>query len=220
MFTKLILEAAEEVENERTPMKKKEEQDSNNNNYQDVEVVLKLPKQRKNNNNNNSRKKKSEAELYREFIASQTIVEKVSEYLFDLFDANLTEDFKKMQAFEKLAIKAFNPDIEEYTFKQEELHQEFCSLFEQLVGSFLKKEGYTYEEFYEEAKKSIDENNTKVHNNELIPNAFKKFQPSQKQMAEEIHGVILAVSNFQLWADEMREIRRNEMEQLLLDKKK
>ena len=220
MFTKLILEAAEEVENERTPMKKKEEKDSNNNNYQDVEVVLKLPKQRKNNNNNNSIKKKSEAELYREFIASQTIVEKVSEYLFDLFDANLTEDFKKMQAFEKLAIKAFNPDIEEYTFKQEELHQEFCSLFEQLVGSFLKKEGYTYEEFYEEAKKSIDENNTKVHNNELIPNAFKKFQPSQKQMAEEIHGVILAVSNFQLWADEMREIRRNEMEQLLFDKKK
>ena len=71
-----------------------------------------------------------------------------------------------------------------------------------------------------ETKKSIDENNTKVHNNELIPNAFKKFQPSQKQMAEEIHGVILAVSNFQLWADEMREIRRNEMEQLLLDKKK
>ena len=48
---------------------------------------------------------------------------------------------------------------------------------------------------------------------------LKKFQPSQKQMAEEIHGVILAVSNFQLWADEMREIRRNEMEQLLLDKK-
>ena len=89
MFTKLILEAAEEVENERTPMKKKEEKDSNNNNYQDVEVVLKLPKQRKNNNNNNSRKKKSEAELYREFIASQTIVEKVSEYLFDLFDLSL-----------------------------------------------------------------------------------------------------------------------------------
>ena len=84
----------------------------------------------------------------------------------------------------------------------------------------LKKEGYTYEEFYEEAKKSIDENNTKVHNNELIPNAFKNFQPSQKRMAEEIHGVILAVSIFQLWADEMREIRRNEMEQLLLDKKK
>ena len=40
MFTKLILEAAEEVENERTPMKKKEEKDSNNNNYQDVHYHL------------------------------------------------------------------------------------------------------------------------------------------------------------------------------------
>ena len=89
MFTKLILEASEEVERERTPLKatngvggvieKKEV---------DEDVQLQLPPKKKS--------AKDEAELYREFINSQTIIEKVSEYLFDLFDANLTDDFKKM----------------------------------------------------------------------------------------------------------------------------
>ena len=119
MFTKLILEASEEVEKERTPLKttngvggvieKKNE-----------EVQLQLPPKKKS--------VKDEAELYREFINSQTIIEKVSEYLFDLFDANLTEDFKKMQAFEVQAVQAFDPNVDEFTFEltSESLPEEDC----------------------------------------------------------------------------------------------
>ena len=162
MFTKLLLEACEEVERERTPMKGSSDSDTykteGNNTFKlppkkqyteeymeqdEVELVLPLKKQHK-------EKRKSEAELYREFVNNQTIIEKVSEYLFDLFDANLTTDFKRMEAFEKRAVQAFDPDVDEYTFEQEKLHQEFCKLFEELVASFLKKEGYTYEAFYEE----------------------------------------------------------------------
>ena len=169
----------------------------------DEDVQLQLPPKKKS--------AKDEAELYREFINSQTIIEKVSEYLFDLFDANLTDDFKKMQAFEVQAVQAFDPNVDEFTFEQEKLHKKFCELFEELVSEFLKKEGYTYEEFYEEAKKAIDENVNKVHNNELIPSAFRKFQPSEKEMALEIHNVVLCVSDFCTWANEMREIRRAEV---------
>ena len=202
MFTKLILEASEEVEKERTPLK------TTNGvggviEKKDEEVQLQLPPKKKS--------VKDEAELYREFINSQTIIEKVSEYLFDLFDANLTDDFKKMQAFEVQAVQAFDPNVDEFTFEQEKLHRKFCELFEELVSGFLKKEGYTYEEFYEEAKKTIDGNNNKVHNNELIPSAFRKFQPSEKEVAIEIHNVVLSVSDFYTWATEMREIRRAEV---------
>lgn len=262
MFTRLILEASEEAEKERTPMKSEKKveathrhncvtsedgnkgENKNTSGYEEEDTIdLPLKKQHGKEENkfrsdeddvditsnriNEGKEKEevivklppkkrlSEAELYRQFINSQTIVEKVSEYLFDLFDANLTKDFKKMEAFEKRAVKAFDLDVEEYTFEQERLHQEFCLLFEELVGNFLSKEGYTVEQFYEEAKKTIDENNSTIHNNELLPNAFQKFQPSQKAMAEEVHSVVLAVSNFQLWANEMREIRRNEMELLV-----
>eukprot|EP00943_MAST-04B_sp_MAST-4B-sp1_P003584 g3584.t1 len=222
MFTKLILEASEEVERDRTPMKKgsnvvykaednielklppKKQFTAEDTEQEEVELMLPPKKQHK--------AKKSEAELYREFVNNQTILEKVSEYLFDLFDANLTTDFKRMEAFEKRAVKAFDPDVEEYTFEQEQLHQEFCKLFEEVVESFLKKEDYTYEEFYEEAKKAIDGKDNTIHDNELVPKAFKKYQPSEMAMAEEIHGIILAISNFQQWADEMRQIRKNELE--------
>ena len=67
MFTKLILEASEEVEKERTPLKttngvggvieKKDEE---------VQITITTKK----------KSVKDEAELYREFINSQTIIEK------------------------------------------------------------------------------------------------------------------------------------------------
>ena len=150
MFTKLILEASEEVERERTPLKatngvggvieKKEV---------DEDVQLQLPPKKKS--------AKDEAELYREFINSQTIIEKVSEYLFDLFDANLTEDFKKMQAFEVQAVQAFDPNVDEFTFEQEKLHQKFCELFEELVSEFLKKKGIRMKNFMKKPKKQLME---------------------------------------------------------------
>lgn len=225
MFTKLILEASEEAERERTPIKMCSSNDNAETNEKND--ALKLPPKKEYTEKRMAQEeveltlppkkqgiaRKSEAELYREFVNNQTIIEKVSEYLFDLFDANLTTDFKKMEAFEKRAVKLFDPEVEEYTFEQEQLHREFCDLFEELVESFLSKEGYTYEEFYEEAKKAIDEKHNAIHrHNELVPQAFKKYQPSEMSMAEEIHGVVLAVSNFQLWADEMRQIRKNELE--------
>ena len=83
------------------------------------------------------------------------ILEKLTEYLFDLFDANCTEDFKKMEAFEKRAVLAFDPDDEEYTLAQTELHTEFQQLFEALTGTFLKTEGYTCEQVYAIAEKAM-----------------------------------------------------------------
>jgi len=47
------------------------------------------------------------------------LLHKVSEYLFDLFDANLMDGFKKIESFETNALPAFLHEdgvIDEYTF--------------------------------------------------------------------------------------------------------
>ena len=83
------------------------------------------------------------------------ILEKLSEYLFDLFDANLTKDFQKMEAFEQKACQIFDPNEEEYNFQQTEMHEQFKLLFEELTESFLTENGCNREQLYEIAKDCI-----------------------------------------------------------------
>ena len=88
-----------------------------------------------------------------------TILEKASEYLFDLFDANCMEEYKQIEQFEENACKAFtNLDAEEYTLEQDSLHQEFLVLFENLLEKFLETERISIEEFYGEVKKHLEYN--------------------------------------------------------------
>ena len=86
--------------------------------------------------------------------AMAELVNLVSEYLFDLFDANLMEEFKALERFEIDCMDHFDPEAEEsepargfrriapsrvarrYTFKQEALHREANELRDELRASY------------------------------------------------------------------------------------
>lgn len=122
------------------------------------------------------------------------ILEKVNDFLFDLFDANCMEEFQKIEAFEKKAFEDFvemssSPD--EYSFRQQALHEEFMILFEELLSGFLSREGFTSEAFFEEMKQHVD-----YHDNESGGNYI---------VANEIADVITFYTTFQTWCDMMKE---------------
>lgn len=80
------------------------------------------------------------------------IVWKVSEYLFDLFDANLLDGYKKIERFEDSCMDYFIETLEsqEYTFRQEKMHKEFLAIFEGLIEDYLSTLGYSPDMFYRE----------------------------------------------------------------------
>ena len=99
----------------------------------------------------------------------------LSEYLFDLFDANCMEEFHILNEYEEKAIELLteedygnsdsddggegkNEAVKEFTLEQYNLHQQFLSKFEGILENFLTENGYTIESFYqqmERKKKSI-----------------------------------------------------------------
>lgn len=119
------------------------------------------------------------------------IMEKVTEYLFDLFDANCMEDFHRIERFEMAAISKFEDESEEFTFEQNDLHREFVALFEELIENFLKTENVTIEEFYDEVKRYSQDVNS----------------PGEEKCdhAAEVLQVIGFYTTFETWAMMMKE---------------
>lgn len=113
------------------------------------------------------------------------IVHEMSEYLFDIFDANMMEEYHIMETFEMKAMNAFiNREDEkaEYTFEQQDLHKEFLKLFESLLDNFLVGKNLTMHDLYDEVKWYMAQDNVE---------------------ALEVIEVIDAFSDFKKWADHM-----------------
>ena len=135
-----------------------------------------------------------------------SILWKVSEYLFDLFDANCLDGYKKIEAFEDRAMKHFANDTEEYTFEQERCHREFLDLFESLIENFLKENKTTTQAFYAEVDKEIK----------------KKANIKSSSEANEIVDVIFTYCDFKSWVEYMKEQTNNRftiMEKISMEKK-
>jgi hypothetical protein len=82
-------------------------------------------------------------------ITQDDVIFKVGEYLFDLFDANCTDAYKRIDDFENRALKAFEDyENDEYTFEQENLHRQFLALFEELIEGFLRTENISMDDLY------------------------------------------------------------------------
>jgi hypothetical protein len=80
------------------------------------------------------------------------ILERATEYLFDIFDANCMEEYHILNNFEERAMLQFpvdDADKEEITFEQERLHNEFLTIFEDLLEKFLNTEGISSSSFFE-----------------------------------------------------------------------
>ena len=110
------------------------------------------------------------------------LLEKATEYLFDIFDANMMEEYHIINNFEERAILAFPVDdgggvvegdrgasadddgdgefggrdevTKEITFEQERLHNEFLGIFEDLIERFLRTEGVSSADFFEQVRES------------------------------------------------------------------
>eukprot|EP00937_MAST-01D_sp_MAST-1D-sp2_P003806 g3806.t1 len=140
------------------------------------------------------------------------IIHMVSEYLFDLFDANCMDDYHTMQAFEERAWPKFDPEVEEYTFEQQELHKEFCALFEKLTEGFIREQGYSIEQFYAEVRDAAEARPKKAAGAGPAPRPWGEVDEGDD--AEEVVDVVFQVADFRLWAEEMRGIARNKLQWL------
>jgi The ARF-like 2 binding protein BART len=136
------------------------------------------------------------------------LLEKCSEYLFDLFEANLTPEYRRLNAIQERSIACFNRSLEdeitrgtkssivEYTFEQQNIHGEFKDVFEQLIGDFLFDEKISVNNFYSlvekcalPARKSLG----------ILTKTEK-----QKRFADEILDTIYWYTDFECWATAMR----------------
>ena len=112
-----------------------------------------------------------------------------------------------MQKFEEKAWRKFDPDVEEYTFEQQELHKEFCELFERLTEGFIISEGYSVEQFYAEVRDAASARPARKKDANPAPRPWGEVDEGED--AEEVVDVVYQVVDFRLWADEMRSIARN-----------
>jgi len=124
----------------------------------------------------------------------ENLVSLCAEYIFDLFDANMMDDYHAIAEFESRALDAF-PDhtSEEISFAQEGLHKEFLTLFEKLIGGFLEQNGSTVEAFYGQVSDYLHR-----------PVNDSRDQ-AKKTSADEVVDVIFCYTDLRMWCDAMRE---------------
>ncbi len=143
-------------------------------------------------NSGSGQKGKSESESDSE--GDQDLVSLCNEYIFDLFDANMLEDYHTVANFETRALDAFvDPFSEEISFEQERLHNEFMELFEKLIEKFLREKNVPKEEFYSQVQEHVHRDVTK-----------SKRDEAKKRTADEVVDVIYCYTDLRLWCGEMR----------------
>lgn len=134
----------------------------------------------------------------------ETIFDRCSEYLFDIFESNLTPEYNRINDIQELAIRSFlsssdldaRPDHKqtyEYTFAQDTFHRQFQKVFENLIEEFLEAEGIVPTDFVTKLKTMLTDTSTKE---------------GKKKVANEIIDCINWYSSFDSWAASMREEAR------------
>jgi len=135
-------------------------------------------------------------------VEETALIEKCSEYLFDLWDANCMEEFAIIERFEAKAILAFqDPEMEEISFPQEQLHNEFLLLFEDLIEKFLVSEGCGAEVFVDVLQKHMTK---KTPAREKEEGEFEQFEQASGSSAADVVDVIFSYCDLAVWASMMR----------------
>lgn len=127
---------------------------------------------------------------------SKDLVFLCAEYIFDLFDANMLEDYHTIANFENRAIDAFkDPESTEISFDQERLHKEFLVIFEGLIAKFLKQKNATPEIFYAQVQNYLQEPQS---------NSTKRSAKRNRD-AMEVVDVIFNYTDLSMWCEAMRD---------------
>jgi hypothetical protein len=153
-------------------------------------------------------------------ITQDDVIFKVSEYLFDLFDANCTDAYKRIDDFENRALKAFEDyENDEYTFEQENLHRQFLALFEELIEGFLRTENISMDDLYSRLSSHLATSDSKDPNealsNEIADvisfyTSFNDWARHMKLQSKHASGRI------QGFGDKIFEIKQEHMEELMM----
>ncbi len=134
----------------------------------------------------------------------QELLEAMTEYLFDLFDANCTEGYKRLAEIEEEAMSLFKTnDSQEYTLEMSAMHDKFVSTFESLMEGFLVEQGISNDQFYSMLAR---------HAPRRSGNASIRWDDSKDSgcgpAAEEVLCVVSQALDFEQWAVLMREQAR------------
>ena len=133
-------------------------------------------------------------------------MEAVAEYLFNLFDANLTDEYQILASFEERACQAFaTPPEDGYTFEQEALHREFCALFEGFTEGFLKQHGVS-EASFQQALQAAMRDREEAFPTAVAEGTLPLPWEEQGNSVEEIISVLGEVADFRRWAASMRQL--------------
>lgn len=126
---------------------------------------------------------------------AREIVDDLSEYLFDMWDANLTRDFKRIAEFESSVCLAFSKYSEgdEFTLEQGEAHAKYCGLFESLTEGYLASKGWSPEAFHS-AMRDVMYN--------------REHSSDCKELSDEVCMVIKSVLDMHVFAKEMAFLAR------------
>ena len=91
-------------------------------------------------------------------MSARSLVHHISEYLFDLFDANCTAEYHRIANFEREAVELFIgwDTQQEYTNAQHEKYDEFKRMFEEMVGGEIIRNGWELEAFVKEVGRMRD----------------------------------------------------------------
>lgn len=107
--------------------------------------------------------------------SGSNLLQRASEYIFDIFDANCMEEYHIINNFEDRAMKAFPyEDIEkdEITFEQDRLHNEFLVIFEGLLERFVTSENISIAEFYDQVRSHYHGGRRMAHAMEVVDVIF------------------------------------------------
>ncbi|OQS04078.1 hypothetical protein THRCLA_20977 [Thraustotheca clavata] len=116
---------------------------------------------------------------------SFTVITKVLDYLLELDD----DGFDDLFAFEQRVMPYFEGSSTEYKLECTKAHEEFQNIVDDKLAAFLKKEGWTPQEFYERMRLELSEIN------ELS---------SEHEHAEDLVRMINDAFDFDSWAQSMR----------------
>ena len=136
------------------------------------------------------------------------LLEQVSEFFFDVFDANCMDEFQAISSLELSTCGLFatwSPG-DEFSFEQAGAHVGFQRLFEELTQGFLSKRGLTQEQLFHAAKTALGDPRYA-----LKPISPHPFSQTAAEQAEEIWEVCRAVEDITVWAVQQRELADSEL---------
>ena len=132
------------------------------------------------------------------------IVHELSEFLFDIFDANCLPAYQAIEAVEQKFCRHFATweKGEELDHVMHDAWTRFTCLFEKLVEDFLREHDWTNEVVYRAAKRALEDQS-------LLPTQQSMDDPWQQnphEQAAEILEVVMGVQDINIWASQMREL--------------